>query len=72
MGKVRMIFGVVILVILFVFALFNGSATSIQFFLKKWTLTNVPVWGVIYIALILGILVGLLLRGARKHKKKET
>jgi len=72
MGKVRMILGVVILVVLFVFALFNGNMTSIQFFLKKWTVPKVPVWGVIYIALILGILVGLLLRGGRKHKKKET
>lgn len=71
MGKVRLIVGILIIVLLFVFALFNGGkahATDIQFFLKKWTVTDVPAWGIIYISLLLGILVGYLLRGGRKQK----
>ncbi len=72
MGKVRLIVGILIIVLLFVFALFNGGqthSTSIQFFLKRWTVTDVPAWGIIYLALLLGILVGYLLRGGRKQKK---
>jgi uncharacterized integral membrane protein len=69
MGKVRLVVGIVLIVLLFVFALFNGDQTKIQFFLKAWTVPNVPVWGIIYISLLLGILVGWLLRGGHKHRK---
>ena len=69
MGKVRLVAGIVLIVLLFVFALFNGDETEIRFFLKNWTVVGVPVWGVIYIALVLGIFVGWLLRGGRKHRK---
>ena len=74
MGKVRLIVAIVIIVIFFVFALFNGGqthSTNVQFFLKKWTLSDVPVWGMIYIALAIGIVVGYLLRGGRKKKKEQ-
>jgi uncharacterized integral membrane protein len=69
MGKVRLVAGIVLIVLLFVFALFNGAETEIRFFLKNWTVAGVPVWGVIYISLVLGIFVGWLLRGGRKHRK---
>ena len=75
MGKVRLIVAIVIMVLFFVFALFNGGqahSTNVQFFLKKWTLGDVPVWGIIYIALAIGIVLGYLLRGGRKKKKEHT
>jgi len=74
MGKVRLIVGILLIVILFVFALFNGGqahSTNVQFFLKSWTVSDVPVWGIIYITLAVGLAVGFLLRGGRKHKKTE-
>ena len=72
MGKVRLIAGIVVIVLFFVFALFNGGeghSANIRFFLNDWTVRNVPMWGVIYITLAVGLLVGYSLRGARKHKK---
>ncbi len=75
MGKVRLIVAIIIIVLLFVFALFNGGeahSTNIRFFLKKWTVSDVPVWGIIYMTLVLGILVGYLLRGGRKKKKEHS
>ena len=72
MGKVRLIAGIVVLVLIFFFALFNGGeghSADIRFFLKSWTVSNVPMWGVIYITLALGLLTGYLLRGSRKPKK---
>jgi uncharacterized integral membrane protein len=71
MGKVRLIAAFALLIILFVFALFNGGekhVTDIQFFLSKWTVTNVPAWGVIYLSLVLGVLIGYMLRGGRKPR----
>ncbi|MBN1918449.1 MAG: hypothetical protein JW889_11100 [Verrucomicrobia bacterium] len=72
MGKVRLIIGIVVLVILFVFALFNSDTANIQFFLKKWTVPKVPVWGIIYITLAIGLLVGYILRGGHKKKKEQS
>jgi uncharacterized integral membrane protein len=75
MGKVRLIFGVVVIIVFFIFALFNGGqghSTNVQFFLKKWTVSDVPVWGIIYITLAVGVLVGFILRGGRKKKKEHT
>ena len=72
MGKVRLIAGIVILILLFAFAFFNGGeghSADIRFILKPWTVPNVPMWGVIYITLALGVLTGYLLRGGRKPKK---
>ncbi len=74
MGKVRLILGVLIIIVLFVFALFNsgeGHATSIQFFLKAWTIYNVPVWGIIFITLAVGLFVGYILRGGRRKKREH-
>jgi len=74
MGKVRLIVGILIIVLLFVFAGFNGGkthSTNIQFFLKRWMVGDVPVWAIIYVTLVLGVFVGYLLRGARKHKKED-
>jgi uncharacterized integral membrane protein len=75
MGKVRLIVGILIIVLLFVFALLNSGkehTTSIQFFLAKWTLDEVPVWGIIFITLAVGLLVGYILRGGHKKKKEQT
>lgn len=72
MGKVRMILGIVVLVLLFVFALFNSGSdyvSNVRFFIKSWTIPEVPVWGIIYIAVILGVIIGCLFRGGRKPKK---
>jgi len=75
MGKVRLVIAILIIVLLFVFALVNSrgdkSTADIQFFLKAWTIANVPVWGVIFITLIIGLFLGYILRGGRKKKKKE-
>jgi len=74
MGKLRLILGVLVIIVLFVFALFNsgeGHATSIQFFLKGWTIYNVPVWGIIFITLAVGIFAGYILRGGRRKKKEH-
>ena len=74
MGKVRLIVAIVVLILVFLFALFNsgtGHTSKIQFFLADWTIENVPVWGVIIISLIIGLLFGYLLRGSRRKHKKE-
>jgi len=72
MGKVRLTAGGVLVVLLFIFALFNSGSdyvSDVRFFIKSWTIAEVPVWGIIYIALILGVIIGCLFRGGRKHKK---
>ena len=74
MGKVRLIVAIVVLILVFLFALFNsgtGYSTKIRFFLAHWTIENAPVWGVIIISLIIGLFFGYLLRGGRRKRKKE-
>ena len=71
MGKVRLILGLVIIAVLFLFALFNSDTAGIQFFLKKWTVPKVPVWGIVYITLAIGLLLGYILRGGHKKKKEQ-
>jgi uncharacterized integral membrane protein len=74
MGKVRLIVAIVVLILIFLFALFNsgtGYTSKIRFFLADWTIENAPVWGVIIISLIVGLFFGYLLRGSRHKHKKE-
>jgi uncharacterized integral membrane protein len=74
MGKVRLITAILVLILVFLFALFNsgaGYSTKIRFFLANWTIENAPVWGVIIISLIIGLCFGYLLRGGRRKHKKE-
>jgi uncharacterized integral membrane protein len=74
MGKVRLIVALIVLILIFLFALFNsgqGYTTKITFFLKNWTIESAPVWGVIIISLAIGLFFGYLLRGGRRKHKKE-
>jgi uncharacterized integral membrane protein len=76
MGKVRLIVAIVVIILLFAFALLNSrgahSTADIQFYLKAWTVYDVPVWGIIFITLAIGLVLGYILRGGRKKKKEHT
>ncbi len=67
MKKVKLVVIILLAAAAIVFAFYNSNPTILRIFIKPLTLYDVPVWSIIYAALLIGFIIGYI----SKRKKKE-
>ena len=63
MKKVKLVVGILIAAALIVFAFFNSEYTTVKIFATP----RVPVWSIVYVALLIGFIIGYISKGKKKE-----